>query len=741
MVLFDSRRRRVGRGAGGPTARSLSSPLARWTLLVVRFRGPVLAAWLLLVAAGISLSLILPAHLATSFAVPGTDSARADTTLARGFGERAEGTFTVVFRVRHASEARVQQRLRARLERAAHALPGGRLGLFRSGVGVVYGELETGLTLQHAKAYTSPLRETLRRSGGPAALVSGEPAIQHDLDPRLESDLRRGETIALPLALLVLAFVLGISLSLAIPFAFAACTIAGTLALLFATAQLVSVTSYATNLIALVGLGLAIDYSLLIVARYREELEPGEPRELAIVRTMAGAGRAVVFSGIAVAIGLSLLLVVPVPFVRTMGLAGLLVPLVSIAAALTLLPALLSLCGPRVFARVHLPGREDRSPREPWAALARAVMRRPVAVLVPTVVLLLAASAPALFLTLTPGSMASLPTTTEATRGLAALRDGFGPGALTPTQIAVDTGRAGLARTRRVHAAAERLADRLLHDPEVSIVALGSKAPYVSRDGRYARVVVIGRHEYGEPSSRRLVARIRDVLVPAARFPAGTAVFAGGAAPQGVDFLAGTYSSLPWLVLAAMVATFLVLARAFRSLVLPLKAVLLNLLSVMAAYGLLVAVFHFGVGAGLLGVQRSAEIEGWVPVFLLAALFGLSMDYEVFLVSRMREEWDARRDNTAAVAFGLERTGRLITAAALIMAISFSGFVAGSVPGLQQFGLGLAFAVLIDATLIRALLLPSLMAILGRWNWWLPSRTRVPRSAVTVPRLQEVLDA
>jgi RND superfamily putative drug exporter len=190
-----------------------------------------------------------------------------------------------------------------------------------------------------------------------------------------------------------------------------------------------------------------------------------------------------------------------------------------------------------------------------------------------------------------------------------------------------------------------------------------------------------------------------------------------------------------------MVATFLVLARAFRSLVLPLKAVLLNLLSVMAAYGLLVAVFHFGVGAGLLGVQRSAEIEGWVPVFLLAALFGLSMDYEVFLVSRMREEWDARRDNTAAVAFGLERTGRLITAAALIMAISFSGFVAGSVPGLQQFGLGLAFAVLIDATLIRALLLPSLMAILGRWNWWLPSRTRVPRSAVTVPRLQEVLDA
>jgi RND superfamily putative drug exporter len=282
--------------------------------------------------------------------------------------------------------------------------------------------------------------------------------------------------------------------------------------------------------------------------------------------------------------------------------------------------------------------------------------------------------------------------------------------------------------------------DRLFHDPEVYVVATGSKAPYVSPDGRYARVLVVGRHEYGEPASRRLVARIRDELVSGARFPAGTQVVAGGAAPQGVDFLARTYDPLPWLVALALAATYLVLARAFRSLLLPLKAVLLNLLSVAAAYGLLVAVFHFGVGAGLLGVHRSAEIEGWIPVFLFAALFGLSIDYEVFLVSRMREEWDARHDNTAAVAFGLERTGRLITAAALVMAVSFGGFVAGRVPGLQQFGLGLAFAVLIDATLVRALLVPSLMAIVGRWNWWLPSRLvslPPPRSS---SRLEEALD-
>jgi uncharacterized membrane protein YdfJ with MMPL/SSD domain len=737
-VLFDfSRRRRAGREHGDVAARSPSLALERWTLLVVRFRRPVLAAWLVLVAAGVSLSLLLPAHLVTSYAVPGTESARADAVLARGFGDRPDSMFTVVFPVRHSSNKTVQHRLRERLLAAAHVLPGGRLGAVREGAGAIYGELETSVSLQRAKAYTAPLRRALRSSTGPAALVTGAPAIQHDLDPQLASDLRRGETWALPLALIVLAFVLGISLALAIPFVFAACTITGTLALLFGVAQVFSVTSYATNLIGLIGLGLAVDYSLLVVCRYREELAQGVPRERAIVRTMAGAGRAVVFSGLAVAIGLALLLFVPVPFVRTMGLAGLLIPLVSIAAALTLLPALLSLCGPGAFARVRLRRREGRRPREPWAALARMVMRRPVVVLVATGVLLLAAAAPAFFLRLSPGSLASLPASTEATRGLVELRSAFGPGALMPTQIAVDAGRPGAARQPGVHAAVERLADRLFHDPEVYVVATGRSAPYVSRDGRYARIVVIGRHEYGDPASRGLVARIRDGFVPSARFPVGTQVLAGGAPPEGVDFLSQTYAFLPWLVAIALALTYVVLARAFRSLLLPLKAVLLNLLSVAASYGLLVAVFHFGVGAGLLGVQRSAEIEGWVPVFLFAALFGLSIDYEVFLVSRMREEWDARRDNTAAVAVGLERTGRLITAAALVMAVSFGGFVMGSVPGLQQFGLGLALAVLIDATLVRALLVPSLMAIVGRWNWWLPS---LPALARRTTRLKEALD-
>ncbi len=286
-----------------------------------------------------------------------------------------------------------------------------------------------------------------------------------------------------------------------------------------------------------------------------------------------------------------------------------------------------------------------------------------------------------------------------------------------------------------MRAATERLADSLFHDPEVSVVALGRASPYVSADGRYARVIAVGRHEYGDERSQAFVRRLRGTLVPAARFPAGVRVLAGGAPPQGVDYLDRSYGAFPWLVLAVLVLTYLVLLRAFRSVVLPLKAVLLNLLSVAAVYGVLVVVFRWGAGAHLLGLYRVPQIEGWIPIFLFAVLFGLSMDYEVFLVSRMREAWDHVPDNKRAVAHGLERTGRIITAAALIMVAAFSGFVAGRIAGLQEFGVGLAVAVLLDATIVRMILVPSLMAVLDRRNWWLPARVariaRVQPSDVT----------
>jgi RND superfamily putative drug exporter len=335
------------------------------------------------------------------------------------------------------------------------------------------------------------------------------------------------------------------------------------------------------------------------------------------------------------------------------------------------------------------------------------MMRRPVPILAIATIALLAAAAPALQLRVTPGSFTSLPSSLESAQGLKLLRERVGTGVATPVQVVVDAGGPGRARAGPARDAVARLSDALFHDPEVQIVANGRRPPYVDATGRYARVFVAARHDYGERETQRLVRRLRANLVPLARFPAGATAVVGGPPAQGVDFLDRSYGAFPWLVAAVLAVTFLVLLRAFRSLLLPLKAVLLNLLSVGAVYGLLQLIFRH-------------PIDGWIPIVLFATLFGLSMDYEVFMVTRMREVWDRTGDNALAVATGLERTGRIVTAAAAIMVAAFAGFVVGRVPALREFGVGLCLAVAIDATVVRAVLVPSLMAVLGRWNWWLP---------------------
>jgi RND superfamily putative drug exporter len=685
-------------------------------------RVPVLGVWLAVLAVGIACAVALPKHLSNVFTVPGTESDRARQILQHHFGERPDGVFTVVGRAPRSALGR-EQRL---VDAAAKLVPGAHASQLRFSSGVVYGEIDSTLDLQHAKGYTTPLRRAL-----PGLYVTGQPAIQHDLEPVLSHDLLRGEAIALPIALAVLLAVLGLSLAALVPFAFAACTIMGTLAIVFGLAHAFTMVSYVSNLVELVGLGLAVDYSLLIVYRFREELARSNDTETAIVDTMATAGRSVLFSGATVAIGLALLLFVPVPFVRSLGVGGVLVPLVSMAAVATLQPALLSALGRRGMRRVELvPAARDLD-RGFWTRLANAIMARPARFLAVGAAILIAAAVPAAYLRVTPGSISALPTGNDSVRGLQLLRDYVGAGALTPNEIVMDTGRPGGARAPAYEQAVARLTHAVFRDREAYATLSGKAAPFIDPTRRYARVYVVGRHEYGDPRSRALVDRLRSTYIPRARFPAGIHVFVGGGPAQGADYLARSYAWFPWLVLGALALTYLLLLRAFRSVVLPLKAVLLNLLSVGAVYGLLVVVFRWGVGADLLGLYRVPQIEGWIPIFLFAMLFGLSMDYEVFLVTRMREAWDATHDNAHAVAHGLERTGRIVTAAALIMVAAFSGFVAGRVAGLQEFGLGLALAIAIDATLVRMVLVPSLMAIFGRWNWWLPrggSRSPLPSS-------------
>ena len=721
--------------------------MAGWTRACLRLRWPILGIWLAVLVAGGYATAHISSLLSNTFTVPGTDSERVRTTLEREFGDRSDGSFTVVLSLRRPVNPGLLGGLQRRVDRAARAVPSGKAETLRvASPTLVYGDVVSKLKLAEAKGYTDDLLQAVGRPPGGRSYVTGAAAIQHDLDPIFSQDLRKGESIALPIALAVLLAVFGLSWAVTLPFITAACTISGTLGIVYVVAHYLSTATYVTNLVQLIGLGIAIDYSLLIVYRFREELEHGGSKDDAIVRTMQTAGRAVVFSGATVAIGLALLLFMPLPFMRSMGVGGFLIPIVSVAAAVTLQPALLSLYGARGVRRVgvadalrrvlHLPLPRFRGTTDVdqgfWARLARLIMRRPVVFLVFGATLLVAAAVPVLGLKLTPGSVQGIPRHPQAIRGFDLLTAAVGPGVVSPTQVLVDAGEGRSVREAPIRAAIGRLEASAARDPEVAAVFFRPGGRFVSPDSRYAQVIIAGRHEYGTSDAQRFVHRLRDHLIPEAGFPAGTRALAGGGPPQGVDFLARAYDTFPWLVAAVLVLTYVLLLRAFRSVILPLKAVLLNLLSVAAAYGILVTVFRYGLGGDIASLYQYPQIEGWIPIFLFAMLFGLSMDYEVFLVTRMRESWEESHDNKTAVSRGLERTGRIITAASIVMVAAFSGFVAGRILGLQEFGLGLAAAIFIDATIIRALLVPALMAIMGRYNWWLPAPVarlmRVPPS-------------
>jgi putative drug exporter of the RND superfamily len=708
-----------------------------WTRLVLRHRLPVLGAWIVVfVVAGAAASQ-LSSLLTNRFSLPGTDAERAEALLRDHFGQRSAGSFTLVVRSHGAPAATLLPQARAAAERATAQLPTGRLvSVAPLTERVLAAQIVSELEPADAKGHTGGMRAAAGTIPGATVYLTGQAATEHDLDPVFASDLKKGElSIAIPIALVILVFTFG-TLSFLLPFAFALVTIPTTLGIIWAFANTMELTTYIENLVSLIGLGIAIDYSLLMVYRFREEIRAGKDRDEAIVTTMTTAGRAVVFSGTAVAIGLALLLFMPLPFMRGFGVGGLVIPLVSVVAALTFLPALLSLVGERLD-RVRLLPRsvmERRADHEKgfWATLARAIMRRPWPVAITTTAFLLLLAAPVFWLELGPGSNQGIPKSLESVQGLDVLTQAVGAGATAPTSIVIDTGRAGGASDPAVNAAVKRMRVKLVDDPQVARVDFtAGTRQHEDPTGRYLNVQVIGKSDYGKPESLAFVDRLRGTIVPSAGFPAGVAVYAGGGPPGGRDFLDLTYSWFPWLVAAVLLATYVLLVRAFRSLLLPLKAIVLNCLSIAAAYGLLVVVFKWGAGERL-GLISYDQVEGWIPVMLFAMLFGLSMDYEVFLVSRMREEWDAGASNEEAVVVGLEKTGRLVTAAGLIMFAAFMGFVAGSIVGLQQFGFGLAAAILIDVTIVRSLLVPSAMKLFGKYNWWLPEGVarlvRVPAS-------------
>lgn len=678
----------------------------------------------------------LPALLSTSLSVPGTSSQQANALLSKHFGENIEGTFTVVLAAPHPSKATVATFDR-RLAVAARAVPTGHASALQRGDNILYGDVGSSLGLQRAASYTDALRGALAAQRLPKAYVTGAPALQEDITPVLSADLHRGEVMAVAFSFVLLVLALGLSAAVVLPFLMALCTTAGALAIVYGLAHHFLMVLYIPNLVQLIGLGLAVDYSLLIVHRFRQEAaDPGRSPQDAVAATMATAGRTVVISGVTVAIGLSVLLIIPVPFIRSLGVAGCLVPIMSVLAALTLQPALLSLLGgKRERGLAQGSASYGRSAREAlWARLARLVMRRPVAVLAASSVFLAACALPVVWLRLTPASDAAIPQSMPSAKGIDLLRSDAGPGVFTPLEVVVDSGKAGGALTPTMDAATLRLAHELLSQPDVFVVAIGTRPPYVDTSARYRQTVVVERDDFGGEASQQLVRATQSRLIAEARFPRGSHVYLGGAPAQGTDFLDRVYDMFPWLVLAAAGISYTVLARAFRSVLLPLMAIALDAVSVAASYGLMVVLFRFGAGTSVLGLYHVSQIEGWVPVFLFAMLFGLSMDYEVFFVTRMRECWDGGADNREAVTQGLARTGRVVSVAAVIMVGALSGLVAGHVAGLQELGAGLALGVLLDATVVRGLLMPSLMALAGRWNWWLPAPVaRALRVAASPP--------
>jgi RND superfamily putative drug exporter len=559
--------------------------------------------------------------------------------------------------------------------------------------------------------------ERLDGEPGYAAAVTGERTADADEDAASLEDLKKGELFfGAPLALVVLLLVFGTIVAGLVPLMLAIASIVVALALVALLAQAYDLSVFTQNMLIGMGLALGIDYSLFTLSRYREERLQGREKHDAIATAGATAGRAVLFSGIAFALAMLGLLLVPSTIFRSLAAGAILVGIVSVIAALTLLPAVLALLGDRVNAlRIPFFGRAaEQAGREGrvWGTIVGRVMRRPLVSLVLAAGFLLALAAPVLALDTGTSGAATLPDRFESKQGYLLLREEFPKESTEPVEIAV----AGDVDTPAVDGALARLEQELARG-----ASFGEPTVEANEAGT---VVLVTVPIAGNPDGEAAIAAVRELrseVVPRAFAGTDAEVYVGGDTAEELDYHDTVDFWLPLVLLFVLGLSFLLLTLAFRSIVVPATAIGMNLLSVGAAYGLLVLVFQEGIGNELLGLREAETIDAWVPLFLFAVLFGLSMDYQVFLLSRIRERYNQTGDTDAAVAFGIGSTARLITGAALIIIAVFWGFAMGDTIAFQQMGFGVAVALLIDATIVRSVLVPATMKLLGERNWYLPS--------------------
>jgi RND superfamily putative drug exporter len=695
------------------------SALTRWVLAHKR---TVVVFWIVMAIAGIAAAGPASRALDPEFSVPGKEGWQTNVAINqryRGTGGNSTPLVPVVTLPRGTTvdspKARADLRLLDRELRMA--LPGARIASYAStgDDAFVSKDRRTTFALVHPTPDAgstfgeNPKAERAARAAVARVSVEGQPVKLTGFDAlaRDSGGGSDGPGVLLEAvlggagALAVLVFVFA-SVLATVPLLMAVVSILSTFLLLLGLTELTTVSPIVQFLIALIGLGVAIDYSLLVVSRWREERAHGRDGDEAVQHAMQTAGRAVVFSGLTVAIGLLALIALPLPFLRSMGYGGLLIPLVSTFVAITLLPVVLAKFG----TRLDWPHRrtDDKASRT-WTRWAAAVSRRRWIAALAGIATIAALAFAATDLQLGTEDADTMAKSGDAKTALVTLeRTGIGEGALMPHEILVDGG----TDPQRV-AAAVRPIDGV-HG------AVAPDDPSWRLAGT-SLVDVIPVPDAASDAGQRTLADVRD-----AAHAADPAARVGGRPASTADFTDAVYGSFPLMIALIAITTFILLARAFRSLLLPLKAILLNVLSVAAAWGVLVLVWQQGFGSeAIWGIQATGSVPSWMPLMVFAFLFGLSMDYEVFILSRMREEYDRTGSTEAAVVQGIGRTGRLVTSAALIMFLSFTSMASGPDTGVKMMATGLAAGILLDATVIRALIVPAVIALMGRWNWWLPS--------------------
>jgi RND superfamily putative drug exporter len=690
--------------------------LARLAHVIARRRWYVIGVWLVLTVFGGFAAGQVSKRWFQSFSIPGKSAYESDQRTFRTFHTGIRPPEVVVFHTD--GDATQSDAIKQAMSRASAESPGSRSSSYFTTQNSMYVSRDKHTTFLEvypagestfdSKSGAEKLQKAAAR-GLPAGITAN--VTGHDpLEEASTHGNSGGPGVFLEAvvggigALIILFFVFGTLPAVLMPIVVAVSAILNTYTLVWILTYITDVSIIVQFLIALVGLGVAIDYALLMIFRFRDELREGEDVETALVETMTHAGRSVIVSGSTVAVGLLSLVILPLPFIRSMGIGGMLIPAVSVIAAITLLPAMLAVLGTRINSVRLLPKRfiDDGHPEDGmWGRWARFVNRRPAIVAATGLVIVAILAGIGTQLNPNESELKNFPGTGTAIAGRQMLADAnISPGVMKPFQVLVQNGGDPgtiAAKMRNVDGVA------------------GASAPDGPgwRKGQDAIVEAFPAIDGAASNIQDVVDRANDALT-------GTTATLGGTPAVDRDFIHAVYGNFPYVLAFVVILTLILLARAFRSIVLPIKAAVLNLISLAAAFGIIVFVFQMGHGSSLWSIDATNAITAWIPLMVFAFLFGLSMDYEVFMLTRMREAYDETGSTEKAIELGLARTGKLVTSAALILMFAF--LVLSASPGfeIKEFAIGLAAGIIFDATVIRALLVPALMRLLGRANWWMP---------------------